>query len=145
MATGQNGQRLLRIVIAVLVLGVLVHAVQALVSAPGARPLFNDGLHNLLMLGGVGLCFARGVSVRPERAAWLAMAGYEIPVGARIIAVCDSYDAITSKRAYADARSHKAALIALQRCAGSQFDPVVVEAFCAGNPAPFQHALLASA
>jgi two-component system, cell cycle response regulator len=75
VATGQRGQRLLRIVIAVLVLGVLVHAVQALVSAPGPEPLFNDGLYNLLMLGGVALCLARAVIVRPERAAWLAMAG----------------------------------------------------------------------
>ena len=73
------------------------------------------------------------------------LAGDEIPVGARIIAVCDSYDAITSKRAYANARSHKAALTELQRCAGSQFDPAVVEAFCAANPVPVEHASLASA
>jgi two-component system, cell cycle response regulator len=73
------------------------------------------------------------------------LAGDEIPVGARIIAVCDSYDAITSKRAYADARSHKAALTELQRSAGSQFDPAVVEAFCAANPVPVEHASLASA
>jgi hypothetical protein len=75
VATGQRGQRLLRIVMATLVLGLVVHAVQALVSAPGPEPLFNDGLYNLLMLGGVGLCLARAVIVRPERAAWLAMAG----------------------------------------------------------------------
>ena len=45
MATGHHGQRLLHIVIAVLLLGLLVHAVQALVSAPGPEPLFNDGLY----------------------------------------------------------------------------------------------------
>lgn len=75
MASGQHGQRLPRIVIAVLLVGLLVHAVQALVSAPGPEPLFNDGLYNLLMLGGLALCLARAVIVRPELAAWLAMAG----------------------------------------------------------------------
>jgi diguanylate cyclase (GGDEF)-like protein/putative nucleotidyltransferase with HDIG domain len=63
----------LRIVIAVLIVGVLAHAVQALVSAPGPEPLFNDGLYNLLMAGGVGLCLARALTVRAERAAWVAM------------------------------------------------------------------------
>jgi diguanylate cyclase (GGDEF)-like protein len=73
------------------------------------------------------------------------LAGDEIPVGARIIAVCDTYDAITSKRSYADAQSHEVALAELQRCAGSQFDPAVVEAFCAANPVGLGHASLASA
>ncbi|MGH2745547.1 MAG: HD-GYP domain-containing protein, partial [Thermoleophilaceae bacterium] len=60
--------------------------------------------------------------------------GPEIPVGARIIAVCDAYDAITSDRAYAKARSHEEALAELGRCAGTQFEPATVEAFCAANP-----------
>jgi hypothetical protein len=72
-------------------------------------------------------------------------AGEEIPVGARVIAVCDTYDAITSKRSYADARSHQAALTELQRCAGSQFDPAAVKAFCAADPVGLEHASLASA
>jgi two-component system cell cycle response regulator len=71
--------------------------------------------------------------------------GEDIPIGARIIAACDSYDAITSKRSYADARRHEAALAELQRCAGSQFDPQVVDAFCAANPAGVEQASLASA
>jgi diguanylate cyclase (GGDEF)-like protein len=71
--------------------------------------------------------------------------GEAIPIGARVIAVCDTYDAITSKRSYADAQSHEAALAELQRCAGSQFDPVAVKAFCAANPAALSAAPLAAA
>ena len=58
------------------------------------------------------------------------LAGDNIPVGARIIAVCDAYAAMTSKRAYRPAISTEAALEELQRHAGTQFDPAVVEAFC---------------
>jgi diguanylate cyclase (GGDEF)-like protein len=52
-----------------------------------------------------------------------------IPVGARIIAVCDAYHAMTSGRAYKAAVSHEEALRELLRYAGNQFDPTVVEAF----------------
>jgi two-component system, cell cycle response regulator len=57
--------------------------------------------------------------------------GSEIPLGARIILVCDAFDAMTSERPYAAALSPQEALDELQRCAGTQFDPVVVEAFLA--------------
>ena len=70
--------------------------------------------------------------------------GEDIPIGARVIAVCDTYDAITSTRSYADAQSHEAALAELQRCAGSQFDPVAVKAFCAANPAALSAVPVAS-
>ena len=73
------------------------------------------------------------------------LAGTDIPLHARIIAVCDTYDAITSERAYAAARSHDDAIAELQRCAGGQFDPRVVDAFCAGNPVPPERAALAPA
>jgi two-component system, cell cycle response regulator len=69
----------------------------------------------------------------------------EIPVGARIIAVCDTYDAMTSERPYATARSHDEAIAELRRCAGGQFDPAFVEAFCAGNPVAPRRAALAPA
>lgn len=53
----------------------------------------------------------------------------EIPLGARIIAVADSYGAMTTNRPYRQASSPEWALAELQRCAGSQFDPRVVDAF----------------
>ena len=57
--------------------------------------------------------------------------GDEIPVGARIVAVCDAYDAMISERAYRPPRSPEEAIAELRRAAGTQFDPQVVEAFCA--------------
>ena len=54
--------------------------------------------------------------------------GSEIPLSARIIAVADAFDAITSNRVYRGARDRLAAIQELRRSAGSQFDPVVVEA-----------------
>jgi HD-GYP domain-containing protein (c-di-GMP phosphodiesterase class II) len=56
--------------------------------------------------------------------------GHEIPLGARIVTVCDAYDAMTSDRPYQRTLSHGDALVELRRCAGGQFDPAVVEAFC---------------
>jgi len=52
-----------------------------------------------------------------------------IPLGSRIVAVCDAYDAMTSGRPYAAARTPGEALDELRRCAGTQFDPAVVETF----------------
>ena len=57
------------------------------------------------------------------------VAGEDIPVGARILAVADAFDAITSDRPYRSARSEKEALGEIRRCTGTQFDPVVVTAF----------------
>jgi putative two-component system response regulator len=54
-----------------------------------------------------------------------------IPLSARIAAVADVYDALTTKRVYKDAMPHEAAVATLQEGAGSQFDPAVVEAFLA--------------
>ncbi len=57
------------------------------------------------------------------------IAGEEIPLMARIMAVADTYDAMTSHRAYRSALPHQKAVAELSRCAGTQFDPGVVEAF----------------
>jgi two-component system cell cycle response regulator len=54
--------------------------------------------------------------------------GEEIPLGARIICVCDAYDAMISERCYQRARSHDEALAELRAHAGTQFDPAVVAA-----------------
>ncbi len=52
-----------------------------------------------------------------------------IPLLGRIVAVADSYDAMTSDRAYRKALPHNAAVNEIDRCAGSQFDQAVVEVF----------------
>jgi diguanylate cyclase (GGDEF)-like protein len=57
--------------------------------------------------------------------------GEEIPIGARVLAVCDAYDAMVTDRVYQNRVSAADALAELRRCAGTQFDPRVVEAFCA--------------
>lgn len=53
----------------------------------------------------------------------------KIPIGARIFAVADALDAITSDRPYRKARSFNTARAEILRCSGSQFDPAVVETF----------------
>jgi HD-GYP domain-containing protein (c-di-GMP phosphodiesterase class II) len=59
------------------------------------------------------------------------LAGPQIPLGSRIIAVCDAFDAMTSERPYARAMSPRQALKELFRCAGTRYDTQVVEAFVA--------------
>jgi two-component system, cell cycle response regulator len=54
----------------------------------------------------------------------------EIPLGARIVAVCDAYYAMTGGRPYRYPVDPAEALAELRRCSGAQFDPEVVEAFC---------------
>jgi diguanylate cyclase (GGDEF)-like protein len=58
-----------------------------------------------------------------------ALAGEDIPIGSRIIAVCDAFDAMTSDRPYRLAMPPRDAMAELERCSGTQFDPVVVSAF----------------
>ncbi len=56
------------------------------------------------------------------------LAGEDIPLGARIILVADAFEAITADRPYRPAQTQEAALAELRACAGSQFDPAVIEA-----------------
>lgn len=53
----------------------------------------------------------------------------EIPLEARIIAVADSYEAMTSNRTYKEAKSKEEALFEIERCSGTQFDPDIVKVF----------------
>jgi putative nucleotidyltransferase with HDIG domain len=70
--------------------------------------------------------------------------GEAIPQGARIVAIADTYDAITSSRAYRRARGQEAALAEIVRCSGSQFDPELADLFLGicrppgGGCAPFK-------
>ncbi len=58
------------------------------------------------------------------------LAGEQIPLGSRIVFVCDAYNAMRTERAYDSAHTHQDAVAELRRCAGTKFDPVVVEALC---------------
>lgn len=55
--------------------------------------------------------------------------GEEIPISSRIIAIADTYDAMTSTRSYRPALSHEEAMSEIKRCAGTQFDPKLAEIF----------------
>lgn len=58
--------------------------------------------------------------------------GDAIPIGARIVCVVDAFHAIVSTRCYSKGRSIETAFEELRKCSGTQFDPVVVEAFISG-------------
>ena len=64
------------------------------------------------------------------------IAGEAIPLGARMIAIADAFDAMTSYRGYQVRRTPREALDELQRCAGTQFDPLLVQLFRAGKLMP---------
>ncbi len=61
----------------------------------------------------------------------MGLAGHEIPEFARVIAVADAFDSMTSTRSYREAKSIDQGVAELRRGAGTQFDPVIVEAFIA--------------
>jgi len=56
------------------------------------------------------------------------LAGEDIPIGSRILLVADAYEAMTRDRMYRSTRTPEEALAEVQRCAGTQFDPLVVDA-----------------
>ncbi|HLG77252.1 MAG TPA: HD-GYP domain-containing protein [Ktedonobacteraceae bacterium] len=93
------------------------------------------GQYSLLLAGGVFALLAPIVVAHHE--AWngsgypSGLQGEDIPLLARILTVVDSYDAMTSCRAYGTTLSQDEARRELRRCAGSQYDPRVVTAFLA--------------
>ena len=57
------------------------------------------------------------------------LTGEQIPISARIIAIADTYDAMTSNRSYREAMSHQVAISEIERCSGTQFDPELAKIF----------------
>ena len=83
------------------------------------------------MLGDVGT-IVRSCHERWDGAGYPdGLAGEEIPLVARIVCTCDAFSAMTTTRSYRAARPVHEALEELRRCAGTQFDPRVVEALVA--------------
>jgi HD-GYP domain-containing protein (c-di-GMP phosphodiesterase class II) len=77
---------------------------------------------------------------RPDGSGYPAgLAGSEIPIEARILAVADAYEAMTAHRVYRAALTAEQARTELVRCAGTQFDTRVVEAFLRVLDAPAEH------
>jgi len=58
------------------------------------------------------------------------IAGTAIPEGARLITICDAFDAMTASRPYHSAWTPAQALVEVRRCAGTQFDPFLASQFC---------------
>jgi len=91
------------------------------------------GRQVLVQAGGIFVLLSRIVGAHQER--WdgdgypYGLAREAIPLGARILAVVDAYDAMTSQRPYREVLPAEDARAELQRCAGTQFDPQVVDAF----------------
>ncbi len=114
---------------------------ESILNKPGH--LTDDELHHIQMHPEVGQHILTPISVDEEILKTVRGhhehydgTGYpdglkqnEIPLGSRIIAVADAYEAMTSNRPYREALSDKAALIEIERGEGTQFDPEVVEVF----------------
>ncbi len=94
-----------------------------------------DGQEMLERVGGV--LADVGVIVRHHHERWDGggypdrIAGTAIPLAARIICACDAYNAMTTNRSYRAAMPVADAIVELQRCSGSQFDPDVADALVA--------------
>ena len=54
---------------------------------------------------------------------------FEIPLGARIVSICDTYEALCSQRSYREAYSHNVAMAWIQKDKGTHFDPKLVDLF----------------
>lgn len=98
------------------------------------------------ILGGVSALQHLTPGVRYHHERWdgsgypEGIGGYEIPMVARILSVCDAYDAMTSARSYRTSRTHEEALDEVARSAGSHFCPQVAGAFLT-LPEPFFRAV----
>jgi len=95
-------------------------AVGILEPIPFFRPLLPAILHHHERFDGKGY---------PSR-----LAGSNIPLASRIMTIADTFDAMTSTRAYRKALSKADAIAEIRRCSGTQFDPDIVPAFLACQP-----------
>ena len=92
-------------------------------------------LHGQKILRNIAFLERAGRVVAQHHERWdgsgypFGLRGEDIDIGARIFAVVDAFDAMTSDRVYRRGCSYEAALAELERCAGAQFDPAIIEAF----------------
>jgi hypothetical protein len=127
--------------------GALLHDIGKLripneiINKPGAlddaewKVIREHPIYGQQMLDRVGGAMtAAGRIVRAHHERWDGQ-GYpdrlrdsDIPLAARIITVCDSFSAMTTKRAYSPAKTRAEGLAELDRCSGTQFDPAIVDA-----------------
>lgn len=94
---------------------------------PNVRDLLPGVLHHHERWDGFGY---------PEK-----LAGEDIPLMARILAVADTFDAMSSNRAYRPARGRDEVLAEIEKCAGAQFDPDLAPAFLSMDLSPFDEML----
>src|SRR5207253_9092341 len=99
-------------------------------------PIGAEILSRVALLHGEGLNVVRNHHERWDGSGYPdGLAGDAIPLGARIFALADTLDAMTSDRPYRSARSWDTAIAEIDAQTGRQFDPQVVEAFRAREPA----------
>lgn len=94
----------------------------------------DSGVRLVRSMGGILRHVVPMVAFHHERwdgAGYKGIAGDDIPIGARIIAVADTYDAIVTHRSYRNARTPEEAVQIIRAEAGHQFDPEVVRVFTA--------------
>jgi HD-GYP domain-containing protein (c-di-GMP phosphodiesterase class II) len=80
------------------------------------------------LLGSVGIVVRASHEHFDGRGYPDGLAREEIPLAARIVTACDSFNAMTTTRSYRKAMPLSAAVAEMRRCAGTQFDPAVVDA-----------------
>lgn len=128
-------------------LGSLLHDIgkigvpDAILRKPGALDedewvkMRQHPLHGQQILRGIDFLEGAARVVAQHHEKWdgsgypLGLTGEDIDLNARIFAVADAFDALTSDRVYRKAQSYEAAAAELDRCAGQHFDAKIVEAF----------------
>jgi len=93
-------------------------------------------LHDIALIAAAPTLRAVALLVRASHERWDGrgypdgLRGEAIPLGARIVAVCDAFSAMREDRPYGPVLTDAEAVEELHRCSGTQFDPRVVRAFC---------------